>query len=250
MEALFPILVGAIVASVAYLVTSSRRQAQMEAWQHAARQLGLEHVTTTAARLFEGGSLEADSGLLHVRLESYRRGKYEHGTRILVTGFGHGCGGLWLRREGLASAFEKNLAGEREIELGDEAFDDPSSAVAALLEAGGRGQRGSCRQAIAEIQSRLPGAGAGQLSIAAGEAGALSLAEGDAGRLSIAEAEASPLPLAGEDASFSLAGDEAAPLSLAGDAAGQPSRAEDAPGSPAAPEPDRPVAAPRRRLRE
>lgn len=464
MEALFPILVGAIAASVAYLVTSFRRQAQMEAWQRTAQQLGLDHVTTTAARLFDGGSLEGDSGVLHVRLEPYRRGKYEHGTRIVVTGFGHGYGGLWLRREGLASAFEKNLAGEREIELGDEAFDrevyvlgqpamafaalgpdarppiarllagrvaappgqpvsvdaslggdklevrvrengfssgnrerlaailgsvldaarplvvrgelpvriarnaeqepddgarlkavtflsrefpthpatqerlraalvDPSdevrlraatmlgeagretllelatgvaagacapraiaalgprltpedlvrilraalaagivrrettlaclellsqhgtaeaepvalealavddaaivaaaaralgrvgsvAAVAPLLEAGGRGPRSACRQAIAEIQARLPGAGAGQLSIAGGEAGALSLADGEAGQLSLAGVEASPLPVPGDE---------------------EPLR------PPAATEPDPPITPPPPRLRE
>jgi hypothetical protein len=63
------------------------------------------------------------------------------------------------------------------------------AAVTPLLEASGSGGRAACRQAIAEIQSRLPGAGAGQLSIASGEAGALSLAEGDPGRLSLVEGE-------------------------------------------------------------
>ena len=39
--------------------------------------------------------------------------------------------------------------------------------------------RGAARQAIAEIQSRLPSASPGQLSIAAGEAGEVSLADED-----------------------------------------------------------------------
>jgi HEAT repeats len=47
--------------------------------------------------------------------------------------------------------------------------------------------RSAARQAIAEIQSRLPGAAPGQLSLAAGEAGALSLAPGEAGELSLAD---------------------------------------------------------------
>ena len=59
-----------------------------------------------------------------MRLESYRRGKYEHGTKIVVTGLGHGAGGLSLRREGLSTAFEKRFIGEREIEIGDPSFDE------------------------------------------------------------------------------------------------------------------------------
>jgi HEAT repeat protein len=49
--------------------------------------------------------------------------------------------------------------------------------------------RGAARQAIAEIQSRLPGAGPGQLTLAAGEAGALSTASDQPGALSLLDAE-------------------------------------------------------------
>ena len=42
------------------------------------------------------------------------------------------------------------------------------------------------RQAIAEIQSRLPAALPGQLSLAGTEAGQLSLAQADVGQLSLA----------------------------------------------------------------
>ena len=42
------------------------------------------------------------------------------------------------------------------------------------------------RQAIADIQSRLPGASHGQLSLAATEVGRLSLAQAEAGELSLA----------------------------------------------------------------
>jgi len=43
----------------------------------------------------------------------------------------------------------------------------------------------AARQAIAEIQARLPGASPGQLSMASGEAGSLSLVEDERGRLSL-----------------------------------------------------------------
>ncbi len=49
--------------------------------------------------------------------------------------------------------------------------------------------RKAARQAIAEIQARLTGAQAGQLSLAASEAGALSLAQNEPGSLSLAETE-------------------------------------------------------------
>jgi HEAT repeat protein len=56
--------------------------------------------------------------------------------------------------------------------------------------------RRAARQAIAEIQARLPGASPGQLSLAAPESGQLSLADAEAGRLSLAEGEAGQLSFA------------------------------------------------------
>jgi HEAT repeat protein len=123
-EGLIPIVAAAIGLSVAYLVGLTRRRAQMAAWELTARRNELTGVTTTDGSMFGGAALEADAGPLHVRLESYRRGRYEHGTRIVVSGLGHGPGSLTLRRESLATAFEKNVAGEREVELGDAAFDE------------------------------------------------------------------------------------------------------------------------------
>jgi HEAT repeat protein len=55
--------------------------------------------------------------------------------------------------------------------------------------------RRATRQAIAEIQSRLPGASPGQLSLAGEEAGQLSLAEAEAGQLSLAAGEGGQLSL-------------------------------------------------------
>ena len=56
--------------------------------------------------------------------------------------------------------------------------------------------RRAARQAIAEIQARLPGASPGQLSLAATEAGQLSLADVEPGQLSLAEGQAGQLSLA------------------------------------------------------
>jgi len=55
--------------------------------------------------------------------------------------------------------------------------------------------RRALRQAIAEIQARLPGASAGQLSLAGAEAGQLSLAQAEAGQLSLATDQAGELSL-------------------------------------------------------
>jgi HEAT repeat protein len=55
--------------------------------------------------------------------------------------------------------------------------------------------RRAVRQAIAEIQSRLPGASPGQLSLANDEAGQLSLTEEQAGQLSLAPAQSGELSL-------------------------------------------------------
>ncbi len=58
--------------------------------------------------------------------------------------------------------------------------------------------RRAARQAIAEIQSRLPGATPGQLSLAGAETGQLSLVQDEAGQLSLAPDQAGELSLSGE----------------------------------------------------
>jgi HEAT repeat protein len=55
--------------------------------------------------------------------------------------------------------------------------------------------RRAARQSIAEIQSRLPGASRGQLSLAGEEAGKLSLPDAEAGRLSLPDGQAGQLSL-------------------------------------------------------
>ena len=67
----------------------------------------------------------------------------------------------------------------------------------------------AARQAIAEIQSRLPGASPGQLSLAGAEAGRLSLAQAEAGQLSLASDPAGQLSLPSkEPGQLSLGDDE------------------------------------------
>ena len=66
-----------------------------------------------------------------------------------------------------------------------------AAAVAPLKQAEARARAAdfsrAARQAVAEIQARLPGASPGQLSLASGEAGRLSLTEDERGRLSLKE---------------------------------------------------------------
>jgi hypothetical protein len=124
MEPIVALVIGGVVASVAYLITSEQRRARLKVWRAAAARTVLTGVVETEGGLFEGASLEGRSGGLRVRLDRYHRGKSEHGTRIVVAGLGHGAGGLSLRREGFATAFEKRFVGEREIEIGDPSFDD------------------------------------------------------------------------------------------------------------------------------
>jgi len=122
-EPLFGLIAAAIAASVAYLVRSERRRRQLRVWRAAVERVGLTGVEESEGGIFEGAFVRGSSGDLRVRLESYRKGKYEHGTKIVVTGLGHGAGGLSLRREGLGTAIEKRVIGEREIEVGDPSFD-------------------------------------------------------------------------------------------------------------------------------
>jgi HEAT repeat protein len=121
MSGLAAVLLVAGVASVAYLVywvTSTERSRK---WRDAATAVGLTDVT---ARRFLNVEY-AISGIvegLRVTIETYQRGKHEHGTRIIVGGLRHGTYQLSMRTEGVTSAIEKTF-GEREIEVGDPAFD-------------------------------------------------------------------------------------------------------------------------------
>ena len=121
MEPFGALLVAAVAGSIAYLIAAAKGRSRAAAWHNAAGAVGLTDIEASE-RFGVPSKLTGRSGPLAVTLERYQRGKYESGTRITVRGMGHDVAGLSLRREGLATAFEKAV-GEREIELGDAAFD-------------------------------------------------------------------------------------------------------------------------------
>jgi hypothetical protein len=118
MEPFLPLLIGAIVLTATAVAGVKRRRARVKAWREAAAAAGLADVRVIDD-LFEK-SLEGREGDLRVRLESYRHGKYESGTRLTIRGFAE----LSIRREGLGTAVGKRLMGETEVEIGAPAFDD------------------------------------------------------------------------------------------------------------------------------
>jgi HEAT repeat protein len=159
----FGILVAATVGSVVYLIASERQRARLRAWRATAERVGLEAVEESEGGIFRGASLTARSGALRVRMERYQHGKYDVGTRIVVGGLGHGPYGLSLRRESLATAIEKSLIGEREIELGASEFDRETRPLLTRLLRGqvGPGGEGEVQAALSdgvltvEIRERL-----------------------------------------------------------------------------------------------
>jgi hypothetical protein len=161
-EPLFGLIAAAIAASVAYLVTSERRRAQLQVWRLAATRSALADAEASEGGIFEGAAVTGRSGDLRVRLEHYRKGKYEHGTKMVVTGLGHGAGGLSLRREGLGTAIEKRFTGEREIEIGDPSFDGEyyvqghAPLALAILEPGTRRRLAGLLRGSVPIEGREP----------------------------------------------------------------------------------------------
>lgn len=123
MELLVVLPVAAGVLSVFLLIAREHRQSQRRVWHEAAAQAKLAGVESWDGGMFVAPGIEGRAGSLRVRLERYRRGRQESGTRIVVEGLGHGDGGLSLRREGFSTLVEKRVFGESEIEIGDPAFD-------------------------------------------------------------------------------------------------------------------------------
>jgi HEAT repeat protein len=116
------LLVFGIVGSVAFLLVAQRNRARARVWREAARAVGLAEVREAEA-LGIWRTLTGTASGLRVRLERYQRGRHESGTRVTVGPLGHGPYGFALRREGFGTSVEKAL-GEREIEIGDGAFDE------------------------------------------------------------------------------------------------------------------------------
>jgi HEAT repeat protein len=143
MGSILGLLTAGAVASIAYLLLWFRFRERAAAWQQAARAVELTGVATSG---FMGWDtrLTGKAGTLRVRLESYQRGKSERGTRAVVGGLRHGAYALTIRAEGITTAIEKTF-GEREIVLGDEAFDSAAyvqgapGLIRALFDADTRG---------------------------------------------------------------------------------------------------------------
>ncbi len=122
MEGIVRLLALAVAGSVGYLVFWMRSQGRAGYWREAAKAGGLANIRVSTLLGIES-ELTGAAGPLAVTIRAYHRGKQEYGTRIVVGGLRHGAYALSIRPEGVTSSIEKTL-GEREIELGDPAFDE------------------------------------------------------------------------------------------------------------------------------
>jgi len=122
MEGIFRLLAVAVAGSVGYLVFWLRSQGRASSWREAAKAAGLTGIRVSTLLGIES-ELAGSAGPLAVTIRAYHRGKEEHGTRVVVGGLRHGAYALSIRPEGVTSSIEKTF-GEREIELGDPAFDE------------------------------------------------------------------------------------------------------------------------------
>jgi hypothetical protein len=134
-EPILALAVGGTAVLTVPLVMFARRRGRIRAWRAAVRRVGLAEVILSPGRWIAGPTLTGRSGELAVRLEDYRRGKYEVGSRILVSGLEHGAEALSLKAEGIGS----RLFGT-EITVGDPEFDKlihvqgPAPLALALLD--------------------------------------------------------------------------------------------------------------------
>ena len=121
MGPIFGLLIPTLVVSVVYLVASVTSKERGRRWMQAATEVGVENAQLETP-LGITSSLVGQAGDLRVTIASYHKGKYESGTRFTIGGLRHGSHGLAVRAEGVTSMVEKTF-GEREVEIGDSAFD-------------------------------------------------------------------------------------------------------------------------------
>jgi len=109
----------------------------METWRQAVHEARLTELSEgfDFSRMYLHGRV----GHLRMQLETYRRARYERGTRISIRGPAHALGALSVRREGLGTTLGKEL-GTQEIEIGDARFDrecfieGPPAVILAVLD--------------------------------------------------------------------------------------------------------------------
>jgi len=111
-------IAGAGIPLVVFLTQALGRAT---AWRHAAHGSGLSnvHEKRPFGLLTE---LRGDADGFTVTLRAYRRGRYDHGTRIVVDGRGHIPLSLNLRAEGFGASLDRTFGG-KELEIGDPGFD-------------------------------------------------------------------------------------------------------------------------------
>lgn len=112
---LFFAMGGAAVAAFSYY--DARRRARI--WRAAAESCGVTDLVDPSSWL--NRSLSGRSGDLEISISSYRHGKHDNGTRVVVRCPGT-APGLRLHAEGVQTSLKK-LFGAREVEIGDTAFD-------------------------------------------------------------------------------------------------------------------------------
>ena len=111
-------IAGAGIPLVVFLTQALGRAT---AWRHAAHGSGLSnvHEKRPFGLLTE---LRGDADGFTVTLRAYRRGRYDHGTRIVVDGRRHIPLSLNLRAEGFGASLDRTFGG-KELEIGDPGFD-------------------------------------------------------------------------------------------------------------------------------
>jgi HEAT repeat protein len=121
MGTLVAIVVGGLVAWASARLAIQRQEARLSSWRRAVADAGLEAVEERER--FFGHEIAARAGTLAVQLERFKRGRGRSGTRVTISGLGHGPFGLSFRREGLGTRLDRVLSGEGDVETGDVAFD-------------------------------------------------------------------------------------------------------------------------------
>src|SRR5687767_2209865 len=117
MDPLVIVLTVGGVAAASLFRAVARLQKRTDSWMGAAQEAGLTDVRLSTTMGFASG-LSGKAGPLYVRLEPYRRGKRDAGTRITVSGLNRHHERLSFRPETLGTRLGKSV-GRTDLELGD-----------------------------------------------------------------------------------------------------------------------------------